>query len=350
MNNSLSQRQLKILNYLSQGDKNRAVLENLLLKDYSISKVTVVRDLSELIENGYIKQEGSGPSTYYSLTNKPNSLPIFDLDEYFKVDVDNRNIRGNKFESTLFEEVTNSFKTDELIQVDVSSVNFKKIMLQRDSTDIKKELERFVIELSWKSSKIEGNTYTLLDTENLIKNNISSSKNTAKETQMILNHKYAFDYILDNLESFKTFSIKNLKDVHSIIIKDLGIQPDFREHAVGITGTKYEPIDNKYQIEDAINSLSEKLQQIKSPFIQAFLLLSFISYIQPFADGNKRTARLISNSILIANNYYPLSYRNVDEVEYKKALIIFYEQFNIYYFKQMFLDQYKFSMENYFRN
>jgi len=83
--------------------------------------------------------------------------------------------------------------------------------------------------------------------------------------------------------------------------------------------------------------------------IQAFSTLVFVSYIQPFVDGNKRTARILSNAILLANSYYPLSYRSVDEIEYKKALIIFYEQFNIYYFKKIFLEQYQFSVDNYFK-
>jgi len=73
-----------------------------------------------------------------------------------------------------------------------------------------------------------------------------------------------------------------------------------------------------------------------------------ISYLQPFTDGNKRTARMASNAILIANNYYPLSYRSIDEVEFKKALILFYEQNNLYHLKRLFLEQYRFAMQTYF--
>ena len=350
MNKAMSPRQLKILNYLTDSNKSRTEIEELLLKDYAVSKITVVRDLSELIEQGFIQQQGLGPSTYYSITNKPTNLPIYNLDEYFKTDVDKRNIRGSHFETNLINEIDNFFNLKELNEIEISRNVFKNIMSKRNSTDIKRELERFIIELSWKSSKIEGNTYTLLDTENLIKNNIEASSNSKEESQMILNHKYAFDYILKNLDNFKEFSGQNLKQIHSLIVKDLNIQTDYRLHSVGIAGTKYLPLDNKYQIEDAIKMLDMKLKDIESPFIKAFATLVFISYIQPFADGNKRTARILSNSILIANNYYPLSYRSVDEIEYKKALIIFYEQFNISYFKKTFLNQYQFSMTNYFKS
>jgi len=213
---------------------------------------------------------------------------------------------------------------------------------------VKKELERFVIELSWKSSKIEGNTYSLLDTENLLKNNVEAPNHTKDEKNMILNHKYAFDYILNNLSGFKEFSVKETILLHDILTKNLNVSTGLREMGVGIAGTKYKPIGNKYQIEDAMRALDEKLSTVKSPVLKSFATLVFISYIQPFADGNKRTARLMSNGILLANKYYPLSYRNVDEVEYKKSLIIFYEQQTIYYFKKIFKEQYEFSMNNYF--
>ena len=306
--------------------------------------------MNELIQLGFIKQIGTGPSTTYSLIKTPTVLPLFNLDEYFQVEVDKRNILGEKFNFDLINSLDSFFdKSSELDGIEKSRVRFKDLINNKNSLEVKKELERFIIELSWKSSKIEGNTYTLLDTENLIKNNIKSEKNTTDETQMILNHKYAFDYVLKNLTDFTTFTQKNLKVIHSILVKNLNIKNDYREHGVGIAGTKYLPLDNKYQIQDAINQLENNLQKIDPPIVQAFGTLVFISYIQPFADGNKKTARILSNAILLANSYYPLSYRSVDEIEYKKALIIFYEQFNIYYFKKLFLDQYKFSVDNYFK-
>lgn len=81
---------------------------------------------------------------------------------------------------------------------------------------------------------------------------------------------------------------------------------------------------------------------------KALVLLAMISYIQPFGDGNKRTARMLSNAVLLANDYYPLSYRSVDEVEYKEALLLFYEQNNLFHLKRIFVEQQKFAIENYF--
>ena len=86
----------------------------------------------------------------------------------------------------------------------------------------------------------------------------------------------------------------------------------------------------------------------KEPFSKAILAMVLISYIQPFEDGNKRTARLTGNAVLLAHNACPLSFRSVNEVDYKKALIIFYEQNNLRFFKELFMEQFKFSSETYF--
>ncbi len=344
----ITPRQLNILKLLSQKDLSRADIEEYLETTYKVSKATVVRDLAGLIEEKYIEQRGSGPGTYYALKTLPNNIPIFDLDKYFDMEADKRQILGKKFNFELIDQIDTFFTREELDKMEQTKTTFVNKIASKDNTEVKKEIERFIIELSWKSSKIEGNTYSLLDTENLIKNKIEAPNHTQGEVQMILNHKKAFDYVLKNIDEFKSFSLTNIIQLHALLTEKLDVTNTFREHGVGISGTKYLPLDNKYQIEDAIKNLDERLKKTPSKIVQAFATLVFVSYIQPFADGNKRTARLLSNAILLSNNYYPLSYRNVDEVLYKKALILFYEQFNIYFFKQIFLEQFYFSVENYF--
>ena len=83
-------------------------------------------------------------------------------------------------------------------------------------------------------------------------------------------------------------------------------------------------------------------------FEKALLTIVLLSYIQAFTDGNKRTARITSNAVLIANGYCPLSFRTVDSIDYKKAMLIFYEQNNLYAFKQIFIQQYQFAVKEYF--
>ena len=117
---------------------------------------------------------------------------------------------------------------------------------------------------------------------------------------------------------------------------------------VGIVGTNYRPLDNKFQIQEALEQLVVLINQTENTIEKALLAVLMISYIQPFEDGNKRTSRILGNAILLADDFCPLSYRSVDEVEYKKGTILFYEQNNISYFKQLFLEQFRLAVSKYF--
>ncbi len=190
-----------------------------------------------------------------------------------------------------------------------------------------------MIEFSWKSSVIEGNTYSLLGTEALIKNNIIGEGQTREETQMILNHKDAFNETIHNRERFLKLQLADVEHIHSVLTKKLGIGKNIRRAGVGITGTRYRPLDNESQIKEALQNMVDLINKKELFFEKALLILILIAYIQVFEDGNKRTSRMISNSILLAHNSIPLSYRIVDVEEYKKAVILFYELNNLSYFK-----------------
>ena len=165
---------------------------------------------------------------------------------------------------------------------------------------------------------------------------------------MLLNHKAALDFIIAHPTYVKSLSISSIEDLHSILIKDLGISRNVRNRIVGITGTNYKPLDNEFQIKEAMTAMCDLIRTERSVFSQSILALVLISYIQPFADGNKRTARIISNAILMNNGYCPLSFRTVDSVFYKKAMLIFYEQNNISTFKKLYMEQFEFAVKTYF--
>jgi len=211
----------------------------------------------------------------------------------------------------------------------------------------KKELERLVIEFAWKSSKIEGNTYTLLDTEKLILEHKRAAGHDKKEAGMILNHKDAFDFIHKNKKLHKTLTRANLEELHKILVKNLDIKLGLRKSPVGVVGSKYQPSDNDYQISEAVEALSVAVSKMKSPFAKTLIVLLGISYIQPFEDGNKRTARLMANALLMAYGLAPLSYRSVDENEYREAILVFYEINSTVPFKKIFINQYEFAAINY---
>jgi len=131
-------------------------------------------------------------------------------------------------------------------------------------------------------------------------------------------------------------------------MKDLGIDRNMRTHRLAISGTNYKPFDNQFQIKEALQSMCAMVNSQDAIFAKALLVLAIVSYIQAFADGNKRTARIVSNAVLISNNYCPISFRTIDSIEYKKAMLIFYEQNNIMPLKNIFIDQFGFAVNTYF--
>ncbi len=165
---------------------------------------------------------------------------------------------------------------------------------------------------------------------------------------MLLNHKAALDFILEHPNYVQPLSVSSIEDIHSLLIKDLNVSRNIRLRRVGISGTNYRPLDNEFQIKEALEAMCSLINKHENAFEKALLVLVLISYIQPFADGNKRTARIISNAILINQHCCPLSFRTVDSIDYKKAMLIFYEQNNISAFKKIFIEQFEFAVKTYF--
>jgi Fic family protein len=325
---------------LSSGDLF-AILQN------DISQVTIKRYLTELVKDGFLKKEGKGRNVTYLLSPQGIFLKPYDAEKYNTLEIDERDAQSD-FNFEVFDDTTFPFfTTEEIVILDQATEFYKKNFEGASDTIFKKEVERFTIELSWKSSKIEGNTYTLLDTERLIREGIKSSKNTEAEAVMILNHKKALEYIFSNRDFWKEISISKIESLHELLTRDLGITRNIRDKGVGITGTSYKPIDNKYQIRDVLEVLCVCVNKKTSIYEKALLIILGLSYIQPFEDGNKRTARLVANAVLLAYNYAPLSYRSVNEVLFRETCLVFYEQNSIEPFKKIFIEQYIFAANNY---
>lgn len=352
MNDSISHltpRQKLVLNLISSSaGLSRKRIQALIKPTFPVSKPTVVRDLNALEKFNLITSFGRAKARLYKSKNANPLLAYFDLDAYFGTEPDKR-VRAKKtFDFSIFSHLKNLFTEDELTVLGENAKNFRKQTKTLEPETLRKELERFTIELAWKSSKIEGNTYSLLETERLIKEFEEAPDKTKEEKRMILNHKEAFEAILGNKLDFKILSVSKVYQLHNLLVRGLGIKTGLRKHAVGITGTVYKPLDNEFQIEEAMEKTASSVNKNKNPFEKALIGSALISYIQPFVDGNKRTSRMLTNAILLAWDLYPLSYRSIDEKEYKKALILFFEQGSIYHLKKMFIGQFLFANETYF--
>ncbi len=314
-----------------------------------ISIPTLNRALSELKSKGNITAVGKGPSLKY-ISNQYNLVTAeVNPELFFSIETDDRKII-EKFTIDVFHKLKTIriFSDEEIKKLDSINYIYQKKVKNLTENQFRKEFERLLIELSWKSSQIEGNTYDLLDTEQLLKYNIASSTHTFEETQMLLNHKKAIEYTYQNRDLFDRISIGKIIDIHTLLTDKLGIHKNFRKRIVRITGTKYLPPDNEFVIREAMEKLADLINEKENIFEKAFLMILLISYIQPFEDGNKRTARLSGNAILMNGNTCPLSYRSINPAEYKKAILLFYELNNISAFKQIFINQYEFAVNTYF--
>lgn len=316
----------------------------------TVSDATLKRTIADGIDHGDISSSGKSRATVYSLTEQAFVMMTYDLDTYFAKEVDVREVQTG-FNFKLINHIlphVSLFTNDEMETLNTLQAQFRHNASQLSKVEYDKEMERLGIDLSWKSSQIEGNTYSLLETERLLKEKQEAKGKTREEALMLLNHKEALQFVLQEPDYLVPLTLSRIEDIHSLLIKDMGVARNIRTRRVGIIGTNYRPIDNEFQIREALHDSCDLINSKENIFEKALLTLVLISYIQPFEDGNKRTARITSNAILIANGYCPISFRSVDSIDYKKAMLLFYEQNNISAFKKIFMDQFRFAVEQYF--
>ena len=315
-----------------------------------ISYATVKRILNRIKEENYVELEGKGKGTKYKISPSYSIIYPIDIEEYFLTEIDDRIIK-EEFNLELIPTTLHAvqlFTIEELDRLNKLQAIYTENLQALSDSQYHKELERLAIDLSWKSSQIEGNTYSLLETERLLKEKETAEGKNKDEATMLLNHKEAIDFIVENPDYFNPIEIRGIEDIHSILTKELGVDRNIRKRRVGISGTNYKPLDNEYQIREALQQMCNLLNTAKNVFEKALILLVLLSYIQAFNDGNKRLARIVSNACLISNKYCPISFRTIDSVEYKKAMLIFYEQNNISVFKNIFINQFEFAVNTYF--
>ena len=314
------------------------------------SDTTLKRHIAALVRNEDVIVEGKARATRYRLSYQAHLLMPLNLDTYFSQDIDERKVQTSFNFDLIREQIpkVSLFSDEERKYLRQLQKEFRQHVDDMTPNEYNKEMERLGIDLSWKSSQIEGNTYSLLETERLLRESKTADGKTQEEATMLLNHKYALRFILDNPDYLQELTVSHIEDIHTLLTKGLSVDRGIRHRRVGITGTNYHPLDNEFQIREAMHDTCDLINSKNDVFEKALLTLVLVSYIQAFSDGNKRTARITSNAILIANGYCPLSFRSVDSIDYKKAMLIFYEQNNLYAFKQIFIEQFEFAVREYF--
>ena len=188
--------------------------------------------------------------------------------------------------------------------------------------------ERLLVDLAWSSSRLEGNTYSRLDTENLLERGQRATGKDARETQMILNHKKAIEMLVDGAQDIR-FNRYTLLNLHAALSENLLSSPEdegrVRHAEVGITGTTFIPLSIPPKLNELFDLLLTTVDAIPDPFEQAFFVMVHLPYLQPFIDVNKRTSRLAANIPLITQNLCPLSFVEVPERTYVEGTVGVYE-------------------------
>ena len=208
----------------------------------------------------------------------------------------------------------------------VSVLPDKELPLAKPQKMTNRELEHLTVELSWKSSALEGNTYSLLDTELLLTEGVKAKNKTNFETQMVLNHKAALEFIVEHPDLFtEEISFATIEEIHRHISDNLQIAPGIRKRIVKISASNYHPLVQPAKLQESTETALSIISRQTNPLRKALLALALVPYLQPFEDGNKRMGRMLANAILIHSVGRGISLRTTDAKQLALAYLSFYE-------------------------
>jgi len=218
---------------------------------------------------------------------------------------------------------------------------------QPAATYARKVLEQLLIDLSWSSSRLEGNRYTLLATEELFKR---GGAGTDADAVMLLNHKAAIEFLVEAVP-MQGLSSALVRNLHAVLMQDLLADSDalgaIRRKVVNISDTVYVPTQVPALLHDMLDRIIEKARLVKNPIESAFFLWVNLAYLQPFEDGNKRTSRLAANIALMLYNCAPLSFLDVEMSDYARAMLGVYECCDVALAVDLFAWAYRRSIKKY---
>ncbi|MSP43253.1 MAG: Fic family protein [Alphaproteobacteria bacterium] len=217
-------------------------------------------------------------------------------------------------------------------------------------TYARKIFDRLLIDLSWNSSRLEGNTYSLLETERLLRMDEAAEGKDPRETQMILNHKGAIEFLVDP-SAHVTFDRFTILSLHALLSNNLLGDPQaggrLRRIPVGIAQSVYHPLEAPQLIDECFQQILDTTTAIRDPFEQSFFAMTHLAYLQPFEDVNKRVSRLAANLPFIQQNLCPLSFVDVPDRAYLDGILGVYELNRIELLRDVFVWAYERSCARY---
>jgi DNA-binding Lrp family transcriptional regulator len=325
----------------------------------SCSRRTLQRRLRELIESGQIEVDRRGRSTRYRWIGAPDGayesfIPLsaesLEILKYVRRPLWAR--QPVAYERDLLD----SYKVNKTWYLDEVSRSHLRRIGQTGKEGLpagthgRQILDRLLIDLSWSSSRLEGNTYSRLDTERLIEQGKIARGKDAQETQMILNHKRAIELLVEDADEigFNRYTVLNLHGLLSEnLLADSTASGRLRTRAVEIGHSVYQPTNVPQLLEESFDLILEKATGIGDPYEQSFFILVHIPYLQPFEDVNKRTARVAANISLVKHNLCLLTFLDVPERAFIDAVLGLYELGRIELLRDLFIWAYERSTHQY---
>ncbi len=354
-----------LLQTISQSAQGLTLAE-LLTQHHEVARRTAQRWISQLIAEQRIMAVGQGRARRYhaisaSLSTLPNLSDVFpsyiplsadstDILAYIDQPVEARKPVGYQEDFLDSYQPNQTWYLPEPLRRQLRKMGDTGQSQLPAGTYGRAMLDRLLIDLSWASSHLEGNTYSRLDTRRLIEHGTVAEGKAVLETQMILNHKAAIELLVDNADSV-AFNRYTLLNLHSSLSENLLPNPAdegrVRQHIVEIGQSAFRPLAIPSQINDMLDSVLTKASQISDPFEQSFFVMVHLPYLQPFADINKRTSRLAANLPLIRANLCPLTFVDVPEQAYHRAILGVYELTRIELLRDVYVWAYERSTQEY---
>lgn len=291
------------------------------------SERTVIRWLKQLVNEGSVVKHGQRRNATYQAIGFKLSSSAEQRLEYINKPLFERN--PVTYQKHWFEEYQPniSYYLASNIREQLADVGLRENGGDIAGTFARKIFQRLLIDLSFNSSRLEGNTYSLIDTQKLILEGTAATDKLDEEKIMILNHKEAIRYLIESAPKPNNL-YQDIRTLHYLLADGLvenKYAGNIRDHGVRISATTYIPLENQQMLDTQLKNICNKAALINNPFEQSFFLLVHIAYLQAFIDVNKRTSRLASNIPLIKANLAPLSFNEVNKDDYTSAMICIYE-------------------------
>jgi len=306
---------------------------------------SVRRWLRAMVDEGLLIRIGQKRATQYALSAPTTSESL----SYIRQPLFERKPVGYQTEWLNAYEPGKSHYLSSVRQSELLEMGRYDTGLDMVGTHIRRVYQRLLIDLSFNSSRLEGNTYSRLETQELVLEGKIATGKLDEETTMILNHKEAIRYLVDNAEKL-TVSTTEIYTLHYLLSD--GLVPTqysgkVRDHGVRVGGSTYIPGEDPHFLSHQLTLICEKAALIKNPFEQSIFLLAHVAYLQAFHDVNKRTSRLSANIPLIKNDLVPLSFNDVDKEDYLDAMLSIYELNDIGLLSELYFQSYRRSCQAY---